>query len=95
MNWEVVAYSSATVGIILSLLAIVYYLSTAKNIKKQHARYEQLLADIKVGDEVVFAGGLIGTVQSIDAERVFANIKISGNNTVKATLYSISNIIGK
>lgn len=95
MNWEVVAYSSATVGIIFALIAMAYYFSTAKNIKKQHARYENLLNELKNGDEVVFAGGLIGTIQSIDRENALASIKVTGNQTVKATLYSISNVISQ
>lgn len=90
-----IAYASATVGVILSLLAIAYYLTTAKNIKKQHSRYEDLIKNLKPGDEVVFAGGLVGTIQSIDADKVFVNVKLNGAQTVRATIYSISNIIQK
>ncbi len=95
MNWEVIAYSSATVGVIFAVIAIAYYFSTAKTIKKQHSRYEELLNDLKVGNEVVFAGGLIGTIQSIDRDNALASIKLTSNQTVKATLYSISNVIEK
>lgn len=92
MNWEVIAYSSATVGVIFSILAIIYYITTAKNIKKQHARYENILKNLKVGDKVVFAGGLVGIIQSIDSDRVFADVKVH-RTTLQTTLYSISNII--
>lgn len=93
INWEVVGISSITVGIIFAAMAIIYYLSTAKNIKKQHKRYEEVLTDLKVGDEVVFAGGIVGVVQSIDSDRLFTTIKVSNNTVVKAAIYSISSII--
>ena len=95
MNWEVIVYSSVTVGIIFAVIAVLYYLTTAKNIKKQHGRYQDILAEIKVGDEVIFAGGLVGTIQSIDPERVFVTLKLGQNNTVKAAIYSISSIVDK
>ena len=93
INWEVVGISSITVGVIFAAMAIIYYLSTAKNIKKQHKRYEEVLTDLKVGDEVVFAGGIVGVVQSIDSDRLFTTIKVSNNTVVKAAIYSISSII--
>lgn len=95
MNWEVVVYSSATVGIIFAVIGILYYVKTAKNIKKQHARYQEMMESIKPGDDVIFAGGLMGTVQSVDPDRVFAHIKLNGTTTIKATLYSVSNVINK
>lgn len=94
MNWEVILYSSATVGVIFAIIAIAYYISTAKRIKKQHTRYEELLNSLKPGMDVVFAGGLVGTIQSIDADRTFATIKV-GSSTLQTTVYSISNILEK
>lgn len=93
MNWEAIGYSAATVGIIFAVIAIFYYFSTAKNIKKQHARYEKLLNEIKPGNKVVFAGGLVGVVESVDADRVFAKIRLNNSYTIQATVYSISNVL--
>lgn len=94
MDWTVFLYASLAVVGIFAVIAIIYYISTAKRIKKQHARYEELLASLKPGVEVIFVGGLIGTIQSIDDSRTFATIKV-GTTTVKATLYSIASVIEK
>lgn len=94
MNWDVIMTTVVTVVAIFAIIAVIYYFSTAKRIKKQHQRYQDLLNSLKPGIDVVFVGGLVGTIESIDSTRTFATIKV-GNTKLKTTLYSIGSIIEK
>ncbi len=89
--WEIVLVSSVTFGVILGIFVLIYYFISAKSIKKQHQRMPELMKGLKPGVKVMFAGGFIGTIESVNDS--FAMIKLDKNTTVEVAVYSISNII--
>ena len=47
------------------ILAIFYFLLIRPQ-KKEMERHQELLSGLKVGDKVVTAGGILGTIKSVD-----------------------------
>ncbi|QIK69250.1 preprotein translocase subunit YajC [Erysipelothrix sp. HDW6C] len=92
---SVVLYTCLTVGFLVAIFAIIYYVTTARNIKKQRERMPELFNDLKPGMRIVFAGGLIGTLVNKDSDNIFAKVKLNDNTVVEVAVYSISNIIDK
>lgn len=58
----------------IPLVLIVGYLLLVRPQQQRVRRQQELLASIRVGDQVVTAGGMIGTVESLDSERVWIEL---------------------
>lgn len=56
--------------IFLVLIAVVAYFLLLRPQRQKARRQQSLQSDIAVGDEILTIGGIVGTVLSIDAERV-------------------------
>jgi preprotein translocase subunit YajC len=52
--------------IILPLLLLIMYLLLIRPQQQRVKRQRQLVADLHVGDEVVTAGGIVGTIRVLD-----------------------------
>ena len=64
----------------LGFLIIMYFLIIRPQQKKTK-EHEELLKNLKAGDEVVTSGGIIGRVKSV-AER-FVTLEVSANTSIK------------
>jgi preprotein translocase subunit YajC len=56
------------------LLAIVYFL-IIRPMRKRQKDQQILLAELKVGDHVIAAGGIYGEIESIDVESLVINVE--------------------
>lgn len=90
-NWQVVLLASVTFSVIMGVIILIYTFMSAKSMRKQQTRMNELVTDIKPGTRVMFGGGFIGTV--VSRQDSFVNIRIDKNTVVEVALYSISNII--
>jgi preprotein translocase subunit YajC len=61
---------SATFLIVLVLLGLAGYFLFLRPQQQKARKQKELQSDIVVGDEVLTVGGIVGTVLSIDSERV-------------------------
>ena len=52
--------------IMFGVIFLIFWFLLIRPQKKEMERHRELLAGLKVGDEVVTAGGLFGTVKSVD-----------------------------
>ncbi len=52
--------------IMFGVIFLIFWFLLIRPQKKEMQRHRELLAGLKVGDEVVTAGGLLGTVKSVD-----------------------------
>lgn len=64
----------------IAFFAIFYFLIVRPQ-SKRNKEHRSMVEALKVGDEVVFAGGLMGTIKKIDGE--YASIALSASNEVK------------
>jgi preprotein translocase subunit YajC len=59
--------------ILLALFAIMYFLLIRPQ-RQQQRKHAEMLNELKVGDEIVTAGGIYGEVVQLDTERVMLEI---------------------
>ena len=74
------------------IIGIFYFLVIAPA-NKQRKKTEAMLGALQKGDLVVTAGGIHGTIHSVDVETVI--LKISDNVKIKVSRASIAGLAGE
>jgi preprotein translocase subunit YajC len=59
--------------VLLAMFAILYFLLIRPQ-RQQQRKHTEMLSQLKVGDEVITAGGIYGEVMQLDTERVMLEI---------------------
>ena len=58
---------------LVATLGVIYFLMIRPQ-RQQQRRHQEMLSALKLGDEVITAGGLYGEVKRLDADRVALEI---------------------
>ena len=74
------------------ILLVFYFFMIRPQQKKQKA-HSELVASLKVGDEVLTAGGILGQITGVSEH--YAVIKISDNTEIKIQKGSVSMVVPK
>ncbi len=71
------AAEPSLVGGLLPVIAIIgiFYLLVFLPMQKEKKKQSQMLASLEAGNEVVTSGGIIGTIISINDDRVVVRVK--------------------
>ena len=67
--------------VMLGIFALVFYFLLLRPQLKRQKEHKTLMEGLQKGDEVVFAGGLLGTIQKVDGD--FAVIELANGVEVK------------
>lgn len=67
--------------VMFGLIFLIFWFLLIRPQKKEMERHQKLLSGLKVGDQVVTAGGLFGTIKSVDGPVI--QLEISGGTKVK------------
>ena len=94
MNWEVILWTCITVGVLIAVCGIVMMIISARNMKKRRKEIGEVHTTLRVGNRILFAGGLYGRVVKINNDETIY-VEISKDVIVKASRYSIQNIESK
>lgn len=86
--WEIVFVTSMVVLVFVIVTLFIYYLFTRKRYKAQKQHFEDLHMNLKPGQKVEFANGLIGTIKSTGTE--YCTIEIESGGVIKVSRYAIS-----
>ena len=68
------ASSGSSFFLLIILAFVVLYLVVVRPQKRRQVQQKQLLEELKVGDEVLTAGGIYGTIRRLEDERVTVEI---------------------
>jgi preprotein translocase subunit YajC len=71
----------------LVVFMLVFYFLLWRPQQKRQKEHQALMAGIQKGDEIVFAGGLLGKVKSVDED--YAVVEINDNLSVKIQKASV------
>ncbi|QWT17450.1 preprotein translocase subunit YajC [Collinsella sp. zg1085] len=85
----ILASSLVMLGMLV-LLGVAYTIWSQLNMKKKRAYFKELHADLKLGQEVMFGGGIFGTVKEIDGDRVA--VKVRSGAVLDVSRYAIQQI---
>ena len=78
--------------IIVVLLGLMWLLLIRPQRRRQ-AEQQQLLTNLQVGDEVVTAGGLYGTIERVDDDEVM--VEIAPQTTVRIAKRAVAAVLGE
>ncbi len=78
---------------ILSLFFVVFYLFVIRPQNKRNKEHKAMIDSLTEGTEVIFAGGLIGRVESLDGD--YAVISLNKNNRIKIQRASVISVLPK
>jgi preprotein translocase subunit YajC len=78
----------------LVLIFVVFYFLLIRPQQQKVKAHRQLIDNIKKGDQVVTAGGILGKVTRVEAENTVM-VEIAPNVVVKVAKHTISDILNK
>ena len=84
---------NATVILVVQLVLIfgIFYFLLIRPQKKEQERHQAMIDATKKGDEIVTAGGIVGTVVHVDEGRV--TIKTAGSTRLELEKARISRVV--
>lgn len=82
--------SSIALGGLLVIMAVVYFIWSRIGLKKKQKYFEELHVELAPGQEIMFAGGIYGTVKSIDGDKV--EVKVRSGAVLDVSRYAIQQI---
>jgi len=71
---------------LIAIFAIMYFLMIRPR-QKQQKEHEQMTKELRVGDRVIIAGGIYGTIENLDEDTVI--LKIESGATMRVARGSI------
>ena len=86
---NVLSSSVALLGLLV-IMGLIYTIWSQINMKKKQKYFKELHTELKPGQEVLFAGGIYGTVKGIEGEKV--QIKVRSGAVVDVSRYAIQEI---
>lgn len=91
MDWEVILWSSVTVGVIFVICALIVTIISARNMKKSRDSMAKLQEQIKVGANIMFGGGIFGKIVKINDDKI--DVEISKDVVITILRYSIQGVV--
>ena len=71
---------------------IIFYFLLIAPMRKKQKKVQEMLANLKKGDEVVTNGGIFGRIAALDEERGFVILDISPNVKIKVQRGAIAGL---
>ena len=91
VNWEVILWTCVTMAVIFGIIAMILAFISAKNVRKRRKELGEVHTELRIGSQVVFAGGIYGRVVGIEADTV--NIEVAKGTVIKVSRYAIQSLL--
>ena len=91
VNWEVILWTCVTMAVIFGIIAMILAFISAKNVRKRRKELGEVHTELRIGSQVVFAGGIYGRVVGIEADTV--NIEVAKGTVINVSRYAIQSLI--
>ena len=91
IDWgaSILASSITLIGLLV-IMGVIYTIWSQVNMRKKQKYFKELHTELKPGQEILFAGGIYGTIKSIDGERVA--VKVRSGAVLDVSRYAIQEI---
>ena len=90
--WQNVLSSSVALLILFAIMGVVYLIWSQVGAKKKREYFKELHTELAPGQEIMFAGGIYGTIKSINGEKV--EVKVRSGAVLDVSRYAIQQIEG-
>ena len=75
----------------LIAIGFIFYFLLIRPQRKQQKEHEQMLAHIRIGDEVITTGGIYGTVTNLD--ETVATVRVADKVKIRVVRRQIANLV--
>ncbi len=79
----------------IALIFVVFYFLLIRPQQKKLKEHKEMINDLKRGDKIVTAGGIVGIVQKIDPQDDTALVEIAHEVRVKVIRSTISEVLNR
>lgn len=90
INWEVVLWTCITLVFIMGSIGLILLFISSRNMRKRRKELSEVHTDLKLGSQVMFAGGIYGRVMGFEGDDV--NVEIAKSTIIKISRYAIQSI---
>lgn len=74
------------------LIGVVFYFLLFMPMQRQKKRQQQMLSELKSGDNVVTSGGIVGTITAVDGDTIVLRVK-PDNLKLQFSRSSVSSLV--
>ena len=85
INWEVIIWTCITLAVLMSIIGLILYAISAKNVRSKRT-------ELKVGSRIMFAGGVYGKVVSIDDEDTL-RVEVAPKVVITISRYAVQSLL--
>lgn len=82
--------SSIVIAVLLLVMGAVYFVWQAVSLKKKQKYFKTLHEELAPGQEVLFGGGIFGTVKEVEGDRIA--VKVRSGAVLDVSRYSVQKI---
>jgi preprotein translocase subunit YajC len=79
----------------LILIFVVFYFLLIRPQQQKLKLHRQMIENLKKGDQVVTAGGILGKITRVEAGDATVQVEIAPNVQVKVARHTITEVVGK
>ncbi len=91
INWEVILWTCVTIAVLLGIFGIILAVISARNVKKRRESLGEVHTELRIGSQIMFAGGIYGRVVGIEDDTV--NVEVAKSTVIKISRYCIQTLI--
>ena len=88
--WGRVLSSSVALLILFAIMGVVYLIWSQVGVRKKRNYFKELHNELAPGQEIMFAGGIYGTIKSINGDKV--EVKVRSGAVMDVSRYAIQEI---
>ncbi len=88
--WGSVLSSSVALLILFAIMGVVYLVWSQVGVRKKRNYFKELHNELAPGQEIMFAGGIYGTIKSINGDKV--EVKVRSGAVMDVSRYAIQEI---
>ena len=92
INWEVIIWTCITLAVLMSIIGLILYAISAKNVRSKRKELGEVHTELKVGSRIMFAGGVYGKVVSIDDEDTL-RVEVAPKVVITISRYSVQSLL--
>ena len=88
--WGSVLSSSVALLILFAIMGVVYLIWSQVGVRKKRNYFKELHSELAPGQEIMFAGGIYGTIKSINGDCV--EVRVRSGAVLDVSRYAIQEI---
>ena len=92
INWEVIIWTCITLAVLMSVIGLILYAISARNVRSKRKELGEVHTELKVGSRIMFAGGVYGKVVGIDDEDTL-RVEVASKVVITISRYAVQSLL--